>query len=193
MIAGRKPTGMRAFARGGLAQRAQQRRRVEHRVGVGHRDHRRRSRRRRRRACRSRGPPCAPARGCAGARAGRRRPAAARAARAPSIISSLVAGLERAGLGELGDRPVAHAHVAARVEPRARVERVHVAQEQVRRLAAAPATSGSAALTRAASLATGVGAAARAARLARRAARWRRRAARTGPPCARPRPPRPVR
>ena len=34
----------------------------------------RRSRRRRRRGCRSRGPPCAPGRACAGARAGRRSP-----------------------------------------------------------------------------------------------------------------------
>ncbi len=40
VIAGRKPTGTRASAGGRLAQRAQQRRRVDHRVGVGHRDHR---------------------------------------------------------------------------------------------------------------------------------------------------------
>jgi len=40
-------------------------------------------------------------------------------------------GGERVRLGELGDRPGAHAHVAACVDPRAGIEHVHVAQQQL--------------------------------------------------------------
>ena len=49
---------------------------------------RRRSRPRRRRGCRCRGPPCAPGRACAGARAGRRTPGSRRRRPSPSISSS---------------------------------------------------------------------------------------------------------
>ena len=61
----------RASSRGALVQRVAAPRRVDHRVGVGHREDACSSRRRRPRPCRSRGPPCAPGRACAGARAGR--------------------------------------------------------------------------------------------------------------------------
>ena len=145
---GHEADGDARVARGGVAQRAQQRRGVDDRVGVRHRARRRRSRRRRRRGCRSRGPPCAPGRACAGARAGRRRPGSRWR---PAAVDDLGAGgaVERAGRAELGDRAVADEDVVRRVDARARVEHVRVADEQVGGRARAPWTSGSAALTRA--------------------------------------------
>ena len=57
--------------RGPLVQRVEHLGRVHHGVGVGHREHACSSRRPRLPRCRSRDPPCAPGRVCAGARAGR--------------------------------------------------------------------------------------------------------------------------
>ena len=102
----------------------------------------RRSRRRPPRACRSRGPPCAPGRACAGARAGRRRPATGAGPRrrrprrrrarrhVPAAASSAIS-------------PPRDEDVEGAVEPGARVEHVRAADEQRRPGAAAARTSGS--------------------------------------------------
>ena len=74
------------FARGRVAQRSQQRRGVDHRVGVRHRDHRAESPGRGCAGAASRGPPCAPVRACAGGRAGRQN-AGSRCLPRPSTVS----------------------------------------------------------------------------------------------------------
>ena len=99
---------------------------------------RRRSRRPRRRACRSRGPPCAPGRACAGARAGRRSPGTGggprrRATSAPSGASS-VPGSPSSAIS-----PSRTSTSCGRVDARARVEHVRAAD----RAASAGACGGS--------------------------------------------------
>ena len=185
---GEEADGHARLAPRGLAQRAQDRRGVDHRVGVGHRDHARRSRRPRPRGCRSRGPPCARGRACAGARAGRRSrgtdagPRRRRPRRPPAP--------ERAGRAELGDLAVADEHVVRRVDPGARVEHVGAADQQ-RRRARVAATSGRAhagafAGARSRELGASAGGVGRRSRRGPRAAR-------RGRPCARRRRPRPAR
>ena len=49
----------------------------------------------------------------------------------PSSTSAPVGRLEAAGRAELGDLAVAHEHVVRRVDPRARVEHVRAADQQV--------------------------------------------------------------
>ena len=132
---GQEADGHARLARGGVAQRAQQRRRVEHRVGVGHRDHR------------------AEAAGGGGAGAGVdvllvllagraqmhvRVEERGQQPQAPVALDQLLAPpravatrLERAGRAQLGEQPAADAHVVARVDAGARVEHVDVAQEQL--------------------------------------------------------------
>ena len=119
------------LARSRLAQRAEERRGVDDGVGVGHRDH-----------------AGVAARG-GGARAGFEvllvllpgraqvhvRVEEGRHRDQPAIaVDQLLAlcGLQRPRLGELGDPPVAHEHVAPRVEALAGIEGADVAQEDVR-------------------------------------------------------------
>ena len=116
MIEARKPTGMRASRRGRVAQRAQDRRGVDDRVGVGHRDDR------------------AEAAGGGGAGAGLEVLLVLLAGRAqvhvrvdeageqvaPVAVDDLGAlgRLERAGRADLGDLAAAHEHVVRRVDAR---------------------------------------------------------------------------
>ena len=194
VIAGQEADRDARFARGGVAQRAQQRRGVEHGVGVGHREHRRRSRRRRRRACRvSRSSLCS----CPGVR---RCTCGSKKAGQQVAPAALDAAPRRAR------RRACRARASSAISPPrtrtswrasiagARVEHVHVAQQQVGRLlrAAHERVGGHHAGWRSPSRGAG-GARRGVRRTARSAARWRRRAARRGPPCARRRRPRPAR
>ena len=129
---GEEPDRDAGLAARGLAQRAEQRRRVEHRIGVGHRDHAGvAARRRGARAgleillvLLAGGPQVD-----VGVEEGRHRD------QPPVALDRLLrveAGSSAPGLAQLGDAPLAHADVAARVEALARVERADVAQQDVR-------------------------------------------------------------
>ena len=173
---GHEADGDPRVAQRGVAQRPQQRRGVDHRVGVRHRDDE------------------AEAAGRRGARAGlevllvllagraqvhvrvdeRREQVAARAVDDLRALGRV----ERAGRADLGDRAAAHQHVGRAVEPGARVEHVRAAR-----------TSRSAGL--AAGVTMDVAHASDGSGAGSRHVRGRRRAPRRGRPCGRRRPPRP--
>ena len=168
---------------GALAQRAQHRRRVHHRVACWAGRGSRRSRRPPRRACRSRCPPRPRGRACAGARAGRRRrgrragprrrpPRRPRAPRGASPISAIT--------------PSRTSRSARPSSAGARVEQPRAADQHAWRPARRARSSSSARLMPAAAPSS-------ARRAARRTARRARPAARRAPPSAPPRPTRPAR